>query len=96
MSTPNEKNFLQGAGNFASDAVVDTTADNFINQGVNDIASHLPGGQMVDQMLKTEADQVANNAINNEVNKGAGGLMGDVEGLLGHHNSTQNGGNTLL
>ncbi len=85
MSTPRENNFLQGAGNFAGDAVVDTTADNFINQGVNDVASHLPGGQMVDQMLKTEVDQVANNAINNEVNKGVDGIMRDAEGLFGHH-----------
>ncbi len=85
MSTPHENNFLQGVGNFASDAVVDTTADNFINQGVDTVASRLPGGQMVDQMLKTEVDQVANNAINNEVNKGVNGMMGDVEGLFGHH-----------
>ncbi len=85
MSTPHENNFLQGVGNFASDAVVDTTADNFINQGVDMVATRLPGGQMVDQMLKTEVDQVANNAINNEVNKGVNGMMGDVEGLFGHH-----------
>jgi len=41
---------------------------------------------MVDQMLKTEVDQVANNAINNEVNKGVAGMMHDAEGFLGHHN----------
>lgn len=86
MSTPNQNNFLQGVGNFASDAVIDTTADNFINQGVDAVAVHLPGGQMVDQMLKTEIDQVANNAINNEVNKGVAGMMHDAEGFLGHHN----------
>ena len=85
MPTPQENNFLQGAGNFASDAVVDTTADGFINQAVDGLASHLPGGQMVDQMLKTEVDQVANNAINNEVNKGNDGILRDVEGLFGHH-----------
>ncbi|GAC1427975.1 MAG: hypothetical protein PVS3B3_15820 [Ktedonobacteraceae bacterium] len=85
MSTPHENNFLQGVGNFASDAVVDTTADGFINQGIDAVAIHLPGGSMVDQMLKTEVDQVANNAINNEVNKGVGGMMGDAEGLFGHH-----------
>ncbi len=87
MSTPHENNFLQGVGNFATDAAIDTTADNFINQGVNDVASHLPGGQMVDSMLKTEVDQVANNAINNEVNKGTDGIMRDAEGLFGHHGS---------
>ena len=85
MSTPHENNLLQGVGNFASDAVVDTTADNFINHEVDAVASHLPGGQMVDQMLKTEVDQVANNAINNEVNKGTDGIMHDAEGLFGHH-----------
>ena len=85
MSTPHENKFLQGAGNFASDAVVDTTADNFINKEVDAVAPHLPGGQMVDSMLKTEVDQVANNAINNEVNKGVDGMMRDAEGLFGHH-----------
>ncbi len=96
MSTPHENNILQGVGNFAGDAGIDTTADNFINQEVDALASRLPGGQMVDQMIKTEVDQVANNAINNEVNKGAGGLMGDAEGLLGHHSNAQNGGKSLL
>ncbi len=84
MSTPNENNFLQGVGNFATDAAIDTTADNFINQGVDGVASHLPGGQMVDSMLKTEVDQVANNAINSEVNKGVDGILHDAEGLFGH------------
>ena len=87
MSTPHENNFLQGVGNFATDAAIDTTADNFINQEVADVASHLPGGQMVDSMLKTEVDQAANNAINSEVNKGTAGMMHDAEGLLGHHGS---------
>ena len=85
MSTPHENNFLQGVGNFATDAAVDTAADGFINQGVDVVASHLPGGQMVDQMLKTEVDQVANNAINAEANKGVDGMMRDAEGFFGHH-----------
>ena len=85
MSTPHENNILQGVGNFATDAAIDTTADNFINQEVNVVATRLPGGQVVDQMLKTEIDQVANNAINNEVNKGVDGMMRDAEGFLGHH-----------
>ncbi len=84
MSTPNENNILQGVGNFATDAAIDTTADGFINQGVDALASRFPGGQMVDQMLKTEVDQVANNAINNEVNKGVDGMMRDAEGFLHH------------
>ena len=64
-----DPNFLQQAGNFAADAEVDTTADNFINQGVEAIASHIPGEQMFDQALITEVDQVANNEINAEVSK---------------------------
>lgn len=39
---------------------------------------------MVDQVLKTEIDQNANNAINAELNKGAGGILGDIEGVFGH------------
>jgi hypothetical protein len=39
---------------------------------------------MVDQMLRTEADQVVNNAINSEINKGVGGMLSDAEGLFGH------------
>ena len=84
MNQNQDPNFFQQAGDFAVDAAVDTTADNFINQGVDMVAQHLPGGQMVDQMLKTETDQVVNNAINAEVNKGVGGMLGDVEGLFGH------------
>lgn len=80
MSDPN---FAQQAGNFA----VDTTADGFINSGLNTIEQHvpIPGGQMVDQMIQTEVDQVVNNEINTEANKGVGGILGDVEGLFGKH-----------
>lgn len=79
MSDPN---FAQQAGNFAVDAEVDTVADNLINQGVDMIASHIPGGEGFEQQLRTEVDQVVNNAINNEVNKGTNGVMQDVEGFL--------------
>ena len=34
MSTPHENNILQGVGNFATDAAIDTTADKL----------HQPGG----------------------------------------------------
>ena len=86
MSNPN---FAQQAGDFAMDAAVDTAADGVINNALHAVEQHvpIPGGQMVDQMLQTEVDQVANNAINNEVNKGVGGMLGDVEGLFGHHQS---------
>jgi hypothetical protein len=84
MSDPN---FAQKAGDFAVDAAVDTTADGFINNALHAVEQHvpIPGGQMVDQMIQTEVDQMANNAINNEVNKGVGGILGDVEGLFGGH-----------
>jgi len=35
-------------------------------------------------VLKTSIDLAANNTINSEVDRGAGGLLGAVEGLLGH------------
>jgi basic membrane lipoprotein Med (substrate-binding protein (PBP1-ABC) superfamily) len=79
MSDPN---FAQQAGNFMADAEVDTVADNLINQGVDAIASHIPGGEGFEQQLRTEVDQVVNNAINNELNKGVDGAMQDVEGLF--------------
>ncbi len=80
-----DQNLAQQAGNFATDGAVDTEADNLINQGVDAIASHIPGGAMFEQQLKTEVDQVVNNAINNEVNQGVGGAEKDVEGLF-HQN----------
>ena len=82
-----EPNFAQKAGGFAADAAVDTTADGVINNLLNAAEQHvpIPGGEMVDKMIQTEVDQVANNAINNEINKGVGGMLGDVESLFGHH-----------
>jgi len=81
MSDPN---IGQEVGDFAADAAVDTTVDGFLNQAIDAVASHIPGGEMVDQMFKTEADQVVNNEINAEVNKGAGGIMQDIEGIFNH------------
>lgn len=80
-----EPNFAQQAGNFAFDAAV----DGFINNALNTAEQHvpIPGGEMVDKMINTEVDQLANNAINGEINKGVGGMLGDVEGLFGHHQS---------
>ncbi len=82
-----EPNFAQKAGGFAFDAGVDTAADGFINNELNVVEQHvpIPGGEMVDKMINTEVDQMANNAINNEINKGVGGVLGDVEGLFSHH-----------
>jgi len=82
------KNFGQKAGEFALDAAVDTIADGLINNVVRGIEQHvpIPGGDFVDQAIITEVDQLANNAINNEINKGVGGIMGDIEGLFGKHN----------
>lgn len=79
MSDPN---FAEQAGGFMADAEVDTVADNLINQGVDAIASHIPGGEGFEQQLRTEVDQVVNNAINNELNKGVEGVMQDAEGLF--------------
>lgn len=77
-----DPNLAQQAGDFAIDATVDTEADKLINQGVDAIASHIPGGEMFEQQLRTEVDQVVNNAINNELNKGVEGIKQDVEGLF--------------
>jgi hypothetical protein len=49
-----------------------------INQGVDD--PHIPGGEMFEQQLRTEVDQVVNNAINNEINKGVAAEQ-DIEGI---------------
>ena len=82
MSDPN---FLQQAGGFAADAAIDTTADGLLNNVLDTVEQHvpIPGGQTVDKMLNTEVDQVVNNDINAEVNKGPAGIMGDIEGLMG-------------
>lgn len=77
-----DPNFAQQAGDFAADAAVDTEADTLINQGVEALAAHIPGGAMFEPQLRTEVDQVVNNAINNEINKGVGGVEHDVEGLF--------------
>jgi hypothetical protein len=77
MSESDQPGFLQQAGNFAADATVDTAADGFINNVVDGVASHLPGGSAVDAVLKTGVDFAANTAINKE--------LGAIEGMFGHH-----------
>ena len=91
MSDPNaanpnvsDPNLLNQAGHFAEDAAVDTSVDGFVNQAIGAVAAHIPGGAGVQQMLTTEVDQVINNDINAELNKGVGGMLQDVEGLFGH------------
>ena len=81
-----QPNLGQRVGDFAADAAIDTTADTFLNQGLDAVEARvpIPGGPMVDKMINTEVDQVVNNEINAEVNKGASGVIGDIEGLLGH------------
>jgi len=88
MNDPNQQqdpNFAQKAGDFAVDAAADTTVDGLLNQVLGSVEQHvpIPGGEMVDKMINTEADQVVNNEVNAEVNKGVGGILGDVEGLFG-------------
>ena len=51
MSESDQPGFLQQAGNFAADATVDTAADGFINNAIDGVASHLPGGSAVDREL---------------------------------------------
>ena len=74
------ENFMQKAGTFAQDAAIDTAADGAINSVIDGVASHVPGGGMVDGMLKTGVDLAANNAINAEI--------GRIEGGFGGHHTT--------
>ncbi len=77
-----DENLMEQAGNFTADAAVDTAADSVINQGIAAVASFIPGGNMVQQMLTTEIDQDINNKINTEVNKGMDGMLHDAEEVL--------------
>jgi hypothetical protein len=77
MSDTSKPNLAEEAAGFAADATIDTAADAPINSVIDAVASHIPGGQMVDQVAKTGIDLAANNAINAEVGK--------VEGMFGHH-----------
>ncbi len=79
MSDPN---FAEQAGEFGVDATIDTTADNFINPILDNVADHIPGAEGFEQILNTEVDQVINNEINTEVNKGADGIIQDAENLF--------------
>ena len=71
MSDPN---FAQQAGDFAIDAAIDTEADKLANEAVDAVASHVPGGEAVEQMLETEVDQVLNNEINAKLNQSVEGI----------------------
>jgi hypothetical protein len=70
------ENFFEKAGAFAGDAAIDTAADTEINRVIDGVAEHIPGGGMIDGMLKTGVDLQVNNAINARVG-----------GLLGHHDA---------
>lgn len=73
MSDPN---IAEQAGNFALDAGIDTAADGFLNNLIDGVASHIPGGEAVAQVLKTGVDLAANNAINSEIGNVEGGMFG--------------------
>jgi hypothetical protein len=73
------ENFFEKAGSFAGDAAIDTEADGFINNAIDGVAAHVPGGDRFDAMAKTGVDLAANNAINAEVSK--------IEGMFGHHDA---------
>jgi hypothetical protein len=77
-----DENLVQQVGDFTTDAAIDTAADSIINQGISVITSHIPGGNLVQQMLTTEIDQDVNNQINAEVNKGTDGILHDAENLF--------------
>ncbi len=62
-------NIAEQAGSFAADATVDTAADGFINNVVDDIAEHIPGGSGFEAVAKTGVDLEANNLINGEIGK---------------------------
>ena len=70
------ENFFEKAGAFAGDAAIDTAADTEINRVIDGVAGRIPGGGMIDGMLKTGIDLQANNLINERLG-----------GLLGHHES---------
>jgi hypothetical protein len=62
-------NIAEQAGGFAADATVDTAADGFINNVVDGIAAHIPGGSNFEAVAKTGVDLEANNLINGEIGK---------------------------
>ncbi len=70
-----DENIAEKIGGFAADATVDTAADGFINNAVDGLASHIPGGAMAEGVLKTGIDFEANTLINGE--------LGKVEGMFG-------------
>ena len=70
------ENFFEKAGAFAGDAAIDTAADTEINKVIDGVASHIPGGGMIDGMLKTGVDLQVNNLINSKVG-----------GMFGHHDA---------
>ncbi len=57
MSDPN---FLEQAANLAKSAGIDTSAV------IDNVASHVPGGETVAQVLKTGLDMVTNQGANSE------------------------------
>lgn len=72
-----DENMFEKVAGFATDAGVDTMADSQINNVIDGVASHIPGGGAMDAVIKTGVDLAANNAINAE--------LGKVEGMFGQH-----------
>ncbi len=70
-----DENVAEKVGGFAADAAVDTVG--YITGAIARASGLIPGGGMVDTMLKTGVDLAANNAINAE--------LGKVEGMFGRH-----------
>jgi len=67
------ENLLEKFAGVAGDATVDNQADGVINNVLDSVASHIPGGEAVEGIVKTGVDQAANTAINDELGKLFGG-----------------------
>jgi hypothetical protein len=76
MGDTDQPNVAGATGGFAVDAGVDTAADGVINNLVDSVASHIPGGAGMETVLNTGVDQQANNLINGEIS--------NLEGMFTH------------
>lgn len=84
QNTPNNQsnqNTQNNQGN-QNTSGIDTTVDNAINKGIDSAAQRVPQGQKFDPAAKQKADQIANNEIDKETQKGVGGIKNDAENLI--------------
>jgi hypothetical protein len=76
MANTDQPNLAENVGGFAVDATADTAADGVINNLIDDVATHIPGGQGMEAVIKTGVDLQANNALNGEIS--------NLEGMFTH------------